>query len=70
MEIDKIYHWAFGFVLSITIFLYEPLWLLGPAFGVGKELYDMKIGKPFDMLDLAFTAVGSLNAFALYIIIL
>ncbi len=37
---------------------YPPLFLIGVAFAVGKEIYDLKIGKPFDMMDMTFTMLG------------
>ncbi len=64
ISIDKLYHWAFGFILSIGV-LFNP-WLIIPGivFAFGKEVYD----KRFDPYDVIATLVGVLTAFLLTLV--
>jgi len=61
---DKVEHWAFGFVLSLGVFFNPWLFVIGVAFAIGKEVYDMKHGK-FDVFDIMATMVGVFCAVSL-----
>jgi hypothetical protein len=57
-HIDKVEHWAFGFVLSLFGLFYAPLFFLGIVFALGKELYDWKVQGHFSIGDVLATVWG------------
>lgn len=65
---DKIQHFIVGFALSLLGFVYFPLIILGFAFGVGKEIFDMfSKNHTADWYDLWATALGAALATTLII---
>lgn len=68
---DKIEHWAFGFTLTFFGLILWPFYFTGIGFTILKEIEDHRMGKPFDIIDIAYGFNGSLCAVAmLYIWIL
>jgi len=56
---DKVEHWAFGFVLTLFAIINPWLIFLGYAFGIGKEVYDYKVKKRYELYDILATFIGA-----------
>jgi len=69
MNQDKIEHWAFGFVLSIGVFWYEPLIFGGVLFTALKEIYDIKYGT-IDVNDAIAGVIGVFSVLGIYLVVL
>ena len=70
--IDKVYHLAAGFIISLIFGFINPVLGLALAIiaGVGKEIYDKKIKKSvIDPLDVIATVVGGILGTGLAIVI-
>ena len=69
MDIDKIEHYSFGFVLTLFALINPYFIYLGIIFAYGKEVHDHFYGTGWNSRDLFATIIGVWVGFLFLLVI-